>query len=147
MSKRFVIVLFVLIALIVAGFIFDRQRAKERGRIASQQAAAEQARNKRPPLPQWGALLPASENMEVSGSAMCGYCTWRVGEPPDNLVLQLDREPGIVFVVGNEKRTEIEKLTGACAGGDYWITARGTVTQYNGHNYMLVKNFEAVKTK
>lgn len=39
----------------------------------------------------------------------------------------------------------MEELAGECAGGNYSITARGTVTQYGGHNYMLVKNFQAVK--
>ncbi|MGI8480596.1 MAG: hypothetical protein ACR2MF_00765 [Chthoniobacterales bacterium] len=133
----------VVVAAVFGGIGFDRWRAAKRLSVASTQTVAA----KRPPLPQWGALLPEGDNIEVSGSAMCGYCTWRVGEPPDNLVLQMSTEPGIVFVVGNEKRTEIEKLTGACSGGDYYITARGTVTQYNGHNYMLVKNFEAMKTK
>ncbi len=78
---------------------------------------------------------------------MCGYCTWRVGEPPDNLVLQTPTEPGIVFVLPNETRTEIEKLTGPCAGGDYYVTARGSMSQYNGRNYLLAKSFTAVKTK
>ena len=130
-------------AIVLAGISFDRQRVRQRQRAEKAPAIAVT----RPPLPQWGALLPEADNVEVSGSAMCGYCTWRVGEPPDNLVLQMNTEPGIVFVVGNDKRTEIEKLTGACAGGDYWVTARGTISQYNGHNYLLVKNFDAVKTK
>lgn len=78
---------------------------------------------------------------------MCGYCTWRAGEAPDNIVLQLSTEPGIVFLLPNEKRAEIEKTTGRCAGGNYWVTARGALTQYDGHNYMLVKNFQLVKTK
>ena len=78
---------------------------------------------------------------------MCGWCTWGVGEAPDNIVLQMSEEPGIVFVLPNEQLAQIEKLTNKCAGGEYWITARGTVTQYAGHNYLLVKNFEALKTK
>ncbi|MBA2271741.1 MAG: hypothetical protein H0W20_14280 [Chthoniobacterales bacterium] len=56
-KKSFVIVisLFV-VGLILGGIAFDRQRAKERQRIAAQKTAAEQAKNKVPPLPQWGAL-------------------------------------------------------------------------------------------
>ena len=46
-----------------------------------------------------------------------------------------------------EKHAEIEKTTGACADGSYYIRARGLVTQYNGHNYLLVKNFEMLKKK
>lgn len=144
MNKKLLLTVATLIvaAVIVAGVAYDHQRAANRASVHSSQTVAA-----RPPLPQWGSLLPEGDDVEVSGSAMCGYCTWRAGEPPDNLVLQMSTEPGIVFVVGNEKRTEIEKLTGACAGGDYYITARGTVSQYNGHNYLLVKNFDAVKTK
>ncbi len=52
-----------------------------------------------------------------------------------------------MFLLPSEKRAEIEKLTGDCAGGNYSVTVRGTVTQYRGHNYTLVSNFEAVKTK
>lgn len=141
-KSLFIVATIIVTAAIFAGIGFDRWRATERSHFESKPVVAT-----KPPLPQWGSLLPAGENIEVSGSAMCGYCTWRVGEPPDNLVLQMSSEPGIVFVVGNEKRTEIEKLTTTCAGGDYWVTARGTVTQYNGHNYLLVKNFDAVKTK
>ena len=137
-----IIVILLLVAAVAAGIAFDQRRAKQR-----KQTAAQSSERKVPPLPQWGSLLPEADDVEVSGSAMCGYCTWRAGEPPDNLVLQMDREPGIVFLVGNAKRAEIEKLTGTCAGGNYYITARGAVTQYNGHNYLLVKNFEAVKTK
>ncbi len=146
MDKRLLVICALLMIVFVAGGIaYDRHRTNEREQAAV--AVAGKANPKVPPLPQWGALVPAGENTEVSGSAMCGYCTWKAGEPPDNIVLQTSTEPGIVFVLPNEKRTEIEKITGRCAGGDYWITARGTVTQYDGHNYLLVKNFEAVKTK
>ncbi len=70
-KKSFVIVisLFV-VGLILGGIAFDRQRAKERQRIAAQKTAAEQAKDKVPPLPQWGALLPGADEVEVSGSAM-----------------------------------------------------------------------------
>ncbi len=138
---HFIVIILLLVAAVAAGVAFDRHRAKQR------QPIAQKSERRVPPLPQWGALMPEADDVQVSGSAMCGYCTWRVGEPPDNLVLQMSTEPGIVFVVGNGKRAEIEKLTGTCAGGDYYITARGAMTQYNGHNYLLVKNFEAVKTK
>lgn len=139
------LILFAIVAMtvaIVAGLSFDRWRA--RNRPAPVAAAPER---QVPPLPQWGALLPAGEDVEVSGSAMCGYCAWKAGEAPDNIVLQMSTEPGIVFLMPNEKRAEIEKFTNRCAGGEYWITARGTMTQYDGHNYLLVKNFESVKTK
>jgi hypothetical protein len=145
-SKSTRLLLFSAIVLVVglaAGAAFDQWRAKRQ----EQSGIAQTARTKTPPLPQWGALLPEGDDVEVSGSAMCGYCTWRVGEAPDNLVLQMSTEPGIVFVVGNQKRAEIEKKTGACADGSYWITARGSISQYNGHNYLLVKNYEMVKTK
>ncbi len=143
-SKSFFTLALVAGLLVLGGFWFDRTRTEKRRPTS---AVAAPAARVAPPLPQWGALLPAGENVEVSGSAMCGYCTWRAGEPPDNIVLQMNTEPGVVFVLPNEKRTEIEKLTGRCAGGDYYITARGTVTQYDGHNYLLVQNFDAQKTK
>lgn len=132
----------VLVVGLAAGVAFDHSRAKSRDQLQATVTAT-----KKPPLPQWGALLPEADNVEVSGSGMCGYCTWAVGEAPDNLVLQTSTEPGIIFLVGNEKRAEIEKKTGACADGSYWITARGAMSQYNGHNYLLVKNFDLVKTK
>ena len=147
MSKRTILLLLAFVALIVAGLAFDRYRANERQRLAAEKAAAEQERNKVPPLPQRGALLAAADDAEVTGSAMCGFCYWREGGNWCNTVLQTPEEPGIVFLLPNEKRAEIEKLTGDCAGGNYSVTARGTVTQYRGHNYMLVGNFEAVKTK
>ena len=145
MSKRTAALLLVVVGFVIAGLAFDRSRSTKRAWVAKQ--ASTQPAIAKPSLPQWGALIPEADNVEVSGSAMCGYCTWRVGEPPDNLVLQMNQEPGVVFVAGNSQRDEIEKLTGKCSGGDYWITARGTVTQYDGHNYLLVKNFTAVKTK
>lgn len=132
------------LAAILGGIWFDRARSEERRTLT---AASPKSGRQTPPLPQWGALLPAGENVQVAGSAMCGWCTWGVGEAPDNIVLQMSEEPGIVFVLPNEQLAEIEKLTNKCAGGEYWITARGTVTQYAGHNYLLVKNFDALKTK
>ncbi len=147
MKKSFVIVIsLVVVGLILGGIAFDRQRAKERQRIAAQKTA-EQAKDKVPPLPQWGALLPAADEAEVTGSAMCGFCYWREGGNWCNTVLQMPEEPGIVFVLPNETRKEMEKLTGDCAGGHYSITARGTLTQYREHNYLLAKSFEAVKVK
>ncbi len=147
MKKSFVIVIsLVVVGLILGGIAFDRQRAKERQRIAAEKTA-EQAKDKVPPLPQWGALLPAADEAEVIGSAMCGFCYWREGGNWCNTVLQMPEEPGIVFVLPNETRKEIEKLTGDCAGGHYSITARGTLTQYREHNYLLAKSFEAVKVK
>lgn len=144
-SKQFVLFATIaVIAAVIAGISFDHWRASKRPAAVPITSADTR---KVPPLPQWGALLPAGDNVEISGSAMCGYCTWKVGEAPDNIVLQTSTEPGIVFVLPNEKRAEIEKFTNRCAGGEYWITARGTVTQYDGHNYLLVKNFDAVKTK
>ncbi len=146
MKSRAIIVLaiVVVVAIIAGGMWFDHERSEKR-RLTS--AVAQTVPRQVPPLPQWGALIPPGENVEVKGSAMCGYCTWRAGEPPDNIVLQMSEEPGVVFVLPNEKRAEMEKITGKCAGGNYWITARGTLTQYDGHNYLLVKNFEALKTK
>lgn len=145
-KSKFLLILAIVVtsAIILGGIWFDRRRSEER-RLA--RAIPPAVTRQTPPLPQWGALLPAGENVEVTGSAMCGYCTWRAGEPPDNIVLQMSTEPGIVFVLPNEQRAEMEKLTGRCAGGNYWITAHGTVTQYDGHNYLLVQNFEAQKTK
>ncbi|MBA2272254.1 MAG: hypothetical protein H0W20_16920 [Chthoniobacterales bacterium] len=145
MSKRATILLLVFVALIVAGLAFDRHRANARQRIAAEKAVAEQTKNKVPPLPQRGALLAAADDAQVTGNAMCGFCYWREGGSRCNTVLQTAEEPGIVFLLPSEQRAEIEKLTGECAGGNYSITARGTMTQYGGHNYMLVKNFEAVK--
>lgn len=146
MSKRAIILLFALVALIVAGLAFDRHRANARQRIAAEKAFAEQTKNN-VPLPQSGALLATADDAQVTGNAMCGFCYWHEGGSRCNTVLQTTEEPGIVFLLPNEQRTEMEKLTGECAGGNYSITARGTVTQYGGHNYMLVKNFEAMKTK
>lgn len=144
-SKQLILIAVIAFVGVVAGLSFDHWRAGKRPAVQTAPAVA--AARQVPPLPQWGTLLPAGEDVEVSGSAMCGWCTWGVGEKPDNTVLQTATEPGIVFVLPNEKLAEIEKFTNRCAGGEYWITARGTVTQYDGHNYLLVKNFEALKTK
>lgn len=147
MSKRNIIILVAVVALVLAGAGIDRQRARDRHRIAAESAAAEQIKIEVPLLPQWGTLLLASDAAEVNGSAICGFCHWREGGSWCNTVLQMSTEPGIVFLLPNEKRNEIDMLTGTCAAGDYYITARGTVTQSGGHNYMLVKNFDAIKTK
>lgn len=144
-TKLILIALAAMIVAVVAGISFDHWRAGKKP--APVVAAPAGETRKVPPLPQWGTLLPAGDDVEVSGSAMCGYCTWKAGEAPDNIVLQTSTEPGIVFVLPNEKRAEIEKFTNRCAGGEYWVTARGTVTQYDGHNYLLVKSFDSVKTK
>ncbi len=144
-SKQLILIGVIALVGVVAGLSFDHWRS---GKKTTAPVAATSADTRNvPPLPQWGALLPAGDDVEVSGSAMCGWCAWGVGEKPDNIVLQMSTEPGIVFVLPNEKRAEIEKFTNRCAGGEYWITAHGTVTQYDGHNYLLVKNFDAVKTK
>jgi hypothetical protein len=100
-----------------------------------------------PTLPQFGKLLPSSDNAEIEGMAYCGYCYWGVGEAPDNIVLKMDDAPGIVFLLPNEKVAEIEQITGKCPGGDIMIKARGIVTRHDGHNYLFVREFERVATK
>lgn len=147
MSKRVIIAVIAVAALVIAGVSFDRHRASVRNQAAIEKRAAEEAKNKVAPLPQHGALLAAADEAEVTGTAMCGFCYWHEGGASCNTVLKTSEDPGIVFLLPNEKRTELEQSTGTCAGGNYQVRARGTVTQYAGHNYMLVKNFEAVKTK
>ena len=43
--------------------------------------------------------------------------------------------------------SEIEKITGKCAGGKVEIRARGLVSKYDGHNYLFVRSFETVAAK
>lgn len=144
-SKSLVIFAIALtIAAIVGGVWFDHTRS-ERKRATAAVVTANTAWQPAP-LPQKGDLLPAGEG-EVSGVAQCGYCSWGEGGKTCNTALQMDNAPGVVFLLPNEKREELEKLTGKCAGGNHEVIARGTITQYDGHNYMLVKNFEAQKTK
>jgi len=100
------------------------------------------AKKQKPPLPQHGQLLVAADSAEITGIAKCGYCYWNEGGKTCNTVLQMSQDPGIVFLLPNEKREELEQVTGKCAEGKFRVTARGTITQYDGHNYMLVKNFE-----
>ncbi|MBA3762067.1 MAG: hypothetical protein H0X04_01835 [Chthoniobacterales bacterium] len=145
MSKRLIIISLVLIGIITSGVAFDRQRVRERQRLADAKKLT--ATVKKPvPLPQMGELLAAGEG-QVSGLAKCGFCYWGEGDKKCNTVLETTDAPGIVFLLPNEKRNELETMTGKCAGGVYHVTAHGTVTQYDGHNYMLVDNFTALKTK
>ena len=94
------------------------------------------------PLPQFGSLLPAGDDVEVRGKALCGYCSWKAGEASHNVVLKTEAEPGLVFLSPNEKLAEIDALTGKCADGTIEIRARGAVSRYSDRNYMLVRSFE-----
>ncbi len=132
-SKRLIgIGVLILLVAIAAGAGLDRWRA----------AKAEQKQP--PPLPQFGSLLPSGDDVEVSGKAMCGFCYWGVGGTSCNVVLKTASAPGIVFLSPNAKVNEIEKITGKCAGGKVEIRARGMLSQYDGHNYLFVRNFEEV---
>ncbi|MDQ6622072.1 MAG: hypothetical protein M3Y86_01120 [Verrucomicrobiota bacterium] len=142
-SKSSFVLAVVAAFLLLGGLWFDRVRIQKREAKISTTAAAARVV---PALPQRGALLPAGENVEVVGSAKCAFCYWGEGGKSCNTALQTSAEPGIVFLLPNEKRNELENLTGRCAGGNYQITARGTLTQYDGHNYLLVQNFDALKT-
>jgi hypothetical protein len=131
-SKRLIgIGVLVLVVAIGAGAGFDRWRA-------TRQPAGFA------PLPQFGSLIPAADDVEVSGKAMCGYCYWGVGGASCNVVLKTASEPGIVFLSPNEKVNEIEKITGKCAEGKVEIKARGIISKYDGHNYLFVRSFEKV---
>lgn len=151
MKNRLLTLGVLVILLVGVGIGYDRWRAKEREQAAAAQRVAaapvEPVKAEIPPLPVWGSPLPAAEDVEVSGSAICGFCHWKEGGSTCNVVLQTSVEPGIVFVLPNQTRAEMEKVTGECAGGNYWVTARGTITQYNGRNYLLAKTFTTVKTK
>jgi hypothetical protein len=96
------------------------------------------------PLPQFGSLIPAADDVEVVGKAMCGFCYWGEGGKSCNVVLKTVAEPGVVFLSPNENVNEIEKITGKCANGKVGIKARGIISQYDGHNYLFVRSFETV---
>ncbi len=100
-----------------------------------------------PALPLVGSLLPASDDVEIRGQAVCGYCKWKVGEASHNVVLKTENEPGIVFLSPNERLEKIDKMTGKCADGSIEIRARGSMTQYEDRNYLLVRNFETAPPK
>src|SRR5262245_29522334 len=130
--KRLSIVgLLVLLLVVAAGAGFDRWRATRH--------LAEVA-----PLPQFGSLIPAAEDAEVTGKAMCGFCYWGEGGKSCNVVLRTRAEPGVVFLSPNAKVNDIEKITGKCASGKVEIKARGIISQYDGHNYLFVRSFETV---
>ncbi len=144
-SKRLIAIgAIVFVLAIGAGTGLARWRAS---RQQQSQPVAEAAAPTPLPLPQFGSLLTASDNGEVQGKALCGYCSWEVGAPEHNVVLKTDAAPGLVFLSPNEQLTEIEKLTGKCADGTIEIRARGAVTQYAGRNYLLVRNFETVPSR
>jgi hypothetical protein len=131
-SKRLIgIGVLVILVGIAAGAGLDRWRAAKRVET-------------RPPLPQFGSLLPSGDDVEVSGTAMCGFCYWGAGGTSCNVVLKTASAPGIVFLSPNEKVNEIEKITGKCASGKVEIRARGMVSHYDGHNYLFVRSFEKV---
>jgi|SRR5215813_2293462 len=96
------------------------------------------------PLPQFGSLIPAEDDVEITGNAMCGFCYWGEGGKSCNVVLRTKAEPGVVFLSPNAKVNDIEKITGKCANGKVEIKARGIISQYDGHNYLFVRSFETV---
>jgi len=57
MSKRVIIAVIAVAALVIAGVSFDRHRASVRNQATAEKRAAEEAKNKVPPLPQHGVLL------------------------------------------------------------------------------------------
>lgn len=129
-SKRLIGIAVLLVA-IAAGAGFDRWRAT-RNPIKFAQ------------LPQFGSLIPAADDVEVVGKAMCGFCYWGEGGKSCNVVLKTTAAPGVVFLSPNGKVNEIEKITGKCADGKVEIKARGIISQYDGHNYLFVRSFEKV---
>ena len=109
----------VLLVVVAAGAGFDRWRATRQP-------------TKFAPLPQFGSLIPAADDVEVIGKAMCGLCYWGEGGKSCNVVLKTAAAPGVVFLSPNEKVNEIEKITGKCADGKVEIKARGIISQYDG---------------
>ena len=94
------------------------------------------------PLPR--SLIPAEDDVEITGNAMCGFCYWGEGGKSCNVVLRTKAEPGVVFLSPNAKVNDIEKITGKCANDKVEIKARGIISQYDGHNYLFVRSFETV---
>ncbi len=129
-SKRLIaIAILVLLVAIAGGAGFDRWRATRHHITFGA-------------LPQFGSLIAATDDVEVTGKAMCGFCYWGEGGKSCNVVLKIAAEPGVVFLSPNEKVNEIEKITGKCANGKVEIKARGIISQYDGHNYLFVRSFE-----
>ena len=124
----------VLVLSIAAGASIARWRAPKT-------AANAQVEEGPRPLPQFGSLLPAGDDVEVRGKATCAFCFWKVGSAC-NTAIKTESEPGIVFLSPNEQLAALDEVTNKCADGSIEIRARGAVSRYGDRNYMLVRSFE-----
>ena len=89
-------------------------------------------------------LLEATKSAKLTARAVCSSCS--LGIPPKNEhhVYLVTEEPYRVFeVLPNEKATELLKITGSCAAGNYEITATGDVGVKDGKNTLLLSSFTA----
>lgn len=96
-------------------------------------------------LPPEKVLIEEGKEVQVTGKAFCGFCFWKVGEAPHNIVLKREEDPKYLFLLKNKKMEELESITGKCAAGDIEVTAKGKVTRYKGRNYLLLSDFSYKK--
>jgi tetratricopeptide (TPR) repeat protein len=98
-------------------------------------------------LPKDTELMPGSAEAEFTGKALCGHCTWGIGDSCNTVLWDKEHRHAVMLLPG-EQLTEAQKLVGTCAGGTQTVTVRGALTQYRGMNYLLPASFQtAAKPK
>lgn len=114
MDRRVTLVLVASFALAVAGagaFVMSRRAAKPgAGQTAScgmpmgDTTAASR-------LPKGTVPLPAANQTDFTGKAVCGFCSWGIGQDCNTMLWDKEGHH-VAAVLPNEKLAELQKLTG-----------------------------------
>lgn len=125
-KKKFILALLVVF---VVAFLVGSGVALFRSRVSVSKLSPEKV------------LVEEGKEIQVTGKAFCGFCFWKIGEAPHNIILKREEDPKYLFLLKNKKLEELEGITGKCAAGDIEVTAKGKVTEYKGRNYLLLSEF------
>ena len=86
--------------------------------------------------------MKAADSVTLVARAVCSSCSLDKGPRTQHYVYLVTEVPFRIFeVLKNNQRKKLAKITGACAAGNFQVTATGKVGLRDDHNTILISEF------
>ncbi|MFQ5719786.1 MAG: hypothetical protein ACE5IK_09570 [Acidobacteriota bacterium] len=87
-------------------------------------------------------IMEPAREATIVGRAVCSSCSLGIGPPDEHHVYLVAENPYRVFeVLANAQLDELVAITGACAAGNYEVTATGEIRVSQGRNAIMLAAF------
>lgn len=114
MERRVTLLLILSFAMASVGagaFVMSRRAATKSGVVKTASCGMPIGAKAALKLPEGTTPMAAAEQVDFTGKAICGSCTWGIGEDCNTMLWDKDGHH-VAAVLPNDKLSELQKLTG-----------------------------------